>query len=187
MKLCNCQCKTFFFAVLIGRLEVLGNLLPRAMMCSPCWAKICVIRSIYLSLLLCVLYLTGCGQRLPDRPSGLPDTIPCTLTITFGGEKIEDVSVLFTPKDKSQPWYAGGKTDSEGKVRLKTGGHYDGVIPGKYTVSFQKTGQIELDKNDMPIRSYSLIPFKYTAGQSKEMITVTAKQSVYVLELDGLP
>ena len=131
--------------------------------------------------------LSGCGQRLPDRPSGLPDTIPYILTVTFGGEKIEDVSVLFTPKDKSQPWYAGGKTDSEGKVRLKTGGHYDGVIPGEYTVSFQKTGQVELDKNDMPIRSHSLIPLKYTAGQSKEMITVTAEQSVYVLELDGLP
>jgi hypothetical protein len=115
----------------------------------------------------------------------MPDTIPCTLTVTFDGEIIENVAVLFTPKDKSLLWHAGGKTDQDGKVVLKTGGHYDGVIPGEYTVSFQKTGQVELDKNDMPIRSHSLIPLKYTAGQSKETITVTAEQPVYVFELDG--
>ena len=138
-----------------------------------------------LLVLLCTVSLSGCGQRLPDRPSGMPDTAPCTLTVTFGGEKIEDVAVLFTPKNKSQRWYAGGTTDSEGRVEMKTGGFYSGVIPGEYTVSFQKTGHVELDKNDMPMRSHSIIPLQYTAGRSKEAITVTKEQSVYVFELDG--
>ena len=139
------------------------------------------------AILLCAVFLCGCGQRLPDRPSGMPDTTPCTLTVTFGGEKIEDVAVLFTPKNKSQRWYAGGTTDVDGKVVMKTGGYYDGVIPGEYTVSFQKTGQVELDKYDMPIRSHSVIPLQYTAGLSKETITITKEQSAWVLELDGEP
>ena len=138
-----------------------------------------------LFILLCIASLGGC-KRLPARPSGMPDTVPCTLTVTFGGEKIEDVAVLFTPKEKSQRWYAGGKTGPDGKVTMKTGGCYDGVIPGEYTVSFQKTGQVELDKNDMPVRSHSMIPLKYTAGKSKETITVTESQSDYLLTLDGL-
>ena len=146
-----------------------------------------MLNRLCLIVLLGTAYLSGCGQRLPDRPSGMPETIPCILTLTFGGEKIEGVAVLLTPKDKSQRWYAGGTTDQDGKVVLKTGGHYDGVVPGEYTVSFQKTGRVELDKDDMPVRSHSVIPPKYTAGQSKEMITVTNEKSVYVFELDGIP
>jgi hypothetical protein len=145
-----------------------------------------MLNRVCLAVLLCTVCLSGCGQRLPNRPSGLPDTTPCDLTVTFGGEKIEDVSVLFTPKDKSQRWYAGGKTDSDGKASMKTGGHYVGVVPGEYVVSFQKAGRVELDEHEMPIRSHSLIPVKYTAGQSKETIIVTEEKSVYVFELDGL-
>ena len=137
------------------------------------------------AVLLSAVFLCGCGRRLPDRPSGMPDTTPCTLTVTFGGEKIKEVAVLFTPKNKSQRWYAGGTTDADGKAAMKTGGYYDGVIPGEYTVSFQKTGQVELDKYDMPIRSHSVIPLQYTAGRSKETITVTKEQPDYVFELDG--
>ena len=140
-------------------------------------ARFCLV------VLLCTVCLTGCGKRLPNRPSGLPDTTPYTLTVTFGDEKIEGVSVLFTPKDKFQRWYAGGKTDSDGKAIMKTGGHYIGVVPGEYTVSFQKTGRVELDEHDMPIRSHSLIPIKYTAGQSKETIIVTTEQSDYDFKL----
>ena len=141
--------------------------------------RLCVIA------LLTTVCLGGCGRRLPNRPSGLPKTTPCTLTVTFGGDKIEGVAVLFTPKDQSQRWYAGGTTDQNGSVAMKTGGHYIGVVPGEYTVSFQKTGRVELDQYDMPIRSHSVIPLKYTAGQSRETITVTEEKSVYVLELDG--
>jgi len=147
--------------------------------------SVCSDLAILMTVLLSAVWLSGCGQRLPGRPSGLPVTTPCTLTVTFGGVAVENVAVLFTPNDKSRHWYAGGKTDQKGTVLMKTGGHYDGVIPGEYTVSFQKTGRVELDEHDMPVRSHSLIPIKYAVGQSKEIIIVTKEQSVYVFELDG--
>jgi len=135
-----------------------------------------------LGLFLCI----GCGKRIPIRPVGMPETTPCLLTVTFGDERIEGVGVLLTPKDKSQRWFAGGMTDQEGKAALKTGGHYEGVIPGEYAVSFQKSGRVELDKNDMPIRSHSIIPAKYTASKSRETIIVTKSQVDYLFTLDGL-
>ena len=136
-----------------------------------------------LLLLLCTVCLGGCGKRLPPRPSGMPDTTPCTLTVTFGGEKIEGVGVSLKPKAPVRRWYANGKTDPNGKAVLKTNGYYNGVVPGDYTVSFHKNGLAELDEQGMPIRTPSLIPVKYTAGQSKETITVTTEQSVYAFEL----
>jgi hypothetical protein len=114
----------------------------------------------------------------------MPATTPCTLTVTFGGEKIEGVGVSLKPKDQSQPWYANGKTDQSGKVVLKTQGYYVGVVPGEYGVSFQKNGLAELNDQGMPTRTPSLIPLKYTAGQSKETITVTKERSEYVFELN---
>jgi hypothetical protein len=141
---------------------------------------------ICLLVLLSVISLGGC-KRLPERPSGMPDTTPCTLTVMFGGEKLDEVGVFLKPKDLSKPWSAGGKTDKNGKVVLKTGGYYTGVVPGEYTISFQKNGLAELDQQGMPIHTPSLIPLKYTARQSKETITVTKEQSNYVFELEGLP
>jgi len=146
-----------------------------------------MLRLCLIVLLGTACFLSGCGQRVPDRPSGMPATIPCTLTVTFGGEKIEGVGVFLKPKDPSQPWYAGGKTDQNGKVVLKTSGYYTGVVPGEYAVSFQKNGQAELDKQGMPIQTPSLIPLKYTASQSKETIVITNDKSVYVFDLEGLP
>jgi len=93
---------------------------------------------------------------------------------------------LFQPKDTTSQWSAGGSTDAKGNAVMKTGGHYSGVVPGEYAVSFRKVGHVELDRHGMPMRSHSLIPIKYTAGHSKETITVTVEQSVYVFELEGV-
>lgn len=153
------------------------------------WPRVsmkCTLISITATLVFAVCCMIGCGKRLPPRPSGMPKTTPCTLFVTFGSEKIKDVKILLKPKDKAQKWMAGGTTDAEGKAVMKTGGHFDGVVPGEYTVSFQKTGRIELDKNEMPIRSHSLIPVKYNAGKSKETITVTESNVEYMFVLDGL-
>lgn len=134
-----------------------------------------------------ILPVVGCGKRLPNRPSGLPETTPCVLNVTFGGEKIEGVSVLLRPKNKGDKWMNGGTTDGQGKARMKTSGYYDGVVPGEYTVSFRKAGRVELDDYGMPKRTYSLIPEKYTAGKSQETIAVTESQKEYTFELEGLP
>jgi len=142
----------------------------------------------YLTILpvLFVLVAFGCGKRLPPRPDGMPATVPCVVEVRFGGQAIEDVAILFQPKDTTSQWSAGGSTDAKGKAVMKTGGYYSGVVPGEYAVSFRKVDHVELDRHGMPMRSHSAIPIQYTDGHSKETITVTADQSVYVFELEGV-
>jgi len=136
--------------------------------------------------IICMLVIVGCGKRLPPPPDGMPPIVPCVVEVRFGGQAIEDVTILFQPKNTTDQWSAGGTTDAKGKAVMKTGGYYSGVVPGEYAVSFRKVDHVELDRQGMPMRSHSAIPVKYTDKHSKETITVTEKQSIYVFELEGI-
>jgi hypothetical protein len=142
-------------------------------------------RSYYL-IILTLFILIAC-QRLPERPEGMPELVPCTVSITFGGEHLQDVGVLFQPKDNNNDWSAGGKTDAEGKAKMKTAAYYDGVVPGEYIIIFQKYAEPELDRYNMPMPAKPLIPIKYSKANSKETIVVTKEKAEYVFELEGLP
>lgn len=135
-----------------------------------------------LCIACCMSFVCAIGcNRLPKPPEGMPELTDCTVVVTFGGEKMEGVSVLFQPKVKEENnWAAGGQTDSEGKAVMKTAAYYDGVAPGEYTISFQK---VEPDGMG-PGRS--LIPLKYSNNNSKETIVVSKSQSEYVFALDAL-
>ena len=137
-----------------------------------------------LSIVLLIVF--GCGKRLPPPPEGMPSIVPCAVYVRFGGQAIENVAILFQPKNTTDPWSAGGTTDAKGKAVMKTAGYYSGVVPGEYAVSFRKVDHVELDRQGMPMRSHFAIPVKYTDKHSKETITVTEKQSVYVFELEGI-
>jgi hypothetical protein len=128
-----------------------------------------------------VFCLAGC-QRLPERPEGMPDLVPCTVVVTFGGEKLEGVGLILQPMNKEESnWPAGGQTDTEGKAVLKTAAYYQGVVPGEYTISFQKRSVPEDMGPGKP-----LIPLKYFPNNSKETITVSKSQTEYVFALDAL-
>jgi hypothetical protein len=127
------------------------------------------------------LYLIGC-QRLPERPEGMPELVPCTVTVTFGGEKIAGVGIILHPKNKEESnWAAGGQTDAGGKAVMKTAAYYQGVVPGEYTISFQKR---EVPEDMGPGKP--LIPLKYSPTDSKETIAVSKSQKEYVFALDAL-
>ncbi|MDR2171894.1 MAG: hypothetical protein LBP59_17250 [Planctomycetaceae bacterium] len=138
-------------------------------------------------ILICVLILfvefqiASCSRR-PKRPVDLPALTPCVISVTFGGEIMEGVGVLMTPEDKNiNKWGAGGITNKEGKATMVTSAVFEGVVPGKYIISFKKTGE-PVDMNAPP----SIIPKKYLTGQSKETINVTTDQSEYTFTLEGL-
>lgn len=134
-------------------------------------------------VLVVLLSFFGCRRTIP-RPEGLPPLVPCTVSVTFGGEKIANVGVLLRSKTPDNRWGAGGRTNSDGKVVLKTAGAFEGVVPGEYVISFSR----RVTHSDGPMGGeYSLIPEKYAPGRSEETITVTKDQAVYVFELDGLP
>jgi hypothetical protein len=138
-------------------------------------------RIVLLLLLVSILFF-GCRRTVP-KPDDLPPLTPCTVSVTFGGEKIENVGVLLRSKMPDNRWGAGGRTDTEGKTILKTAGAFEGVVSGEYIISFTK----RVTHSDNPMGGeYSVIPEKYAAGKSQETITVTEGQSVYVFELDGL-
>ena len=138
----------------------------------------------FLRVWLCVSFFVlsvGC-QRLPPHPEGMPELTPCTVVVTFGSEKIEGVGILLQPKNKKESnWSAGGQTDAEGKAVMKTAAYYQGVVPGEYTISFQKS---EPDEEMGP--GIPLIPVKYFSAHSQEIIVVTKEQKEYVFELEGL-
>ena len=129
---------------------------------------------------VCLLSFIGC-QRLPQRPEGMPELVPCTVVVTFGGEKMDEVGILFQPKNRDENnWAAGGQTDAEGKAVMKTAAYYEGVVPGEYTISFQKSVPEGMGPGK------PLIPIKYFPAKSKETITVTREQAEYVFTLDAL-
>ena len=128
----------------------------------------------------------GC-QRLPERPEGMPALTPCTILATFGGERLQGVSVLLQPQDPQvQNWSAGGQTDAEGKAVLKTAAYYNGVVPGEYFVIFQKYAEPELGRDGMPLPAKPLIPIRYSKANWTETIVVTKQQAEYDFELEGL-
>ena len=143
----------------------------------------------FLRVCVCVslLCFIGC-QRLPERPEGMPELVPCTVVVTFGGEAIEEVQIVLHPKNKeASNWSAGGQTDAEGKAVLKTAAYYEGVALGEYTISFQKHAQTEVGQGVMDVPTRSLIPVKYSPAHSKETISVSKTQTEYVFALDALP
>jgi len=132
------------------------------------------------------LYAIGC-QRLPERPEGMPELVPCTVVVTFGGEKIEGVRIILHPKNKEESdWAAGGQTDAEGKAILKTAAYFQGVVPGEYTISFQKHAPEEVERSGMWHPSKPLVPVKYSPANSRETISVPKSQTEYVFTLDAL-
>ena len=138
----------------------------------------------FLRICICVsfVWFISC-QRLPDRPEGMPELVPCTVVVTFGGEVMEGVGILLQPKNKEESnWAAGGQTDAEGKALLKTAAYYEGVVPGEYVISFQKRSVPEDMGPGTP-----LIPVKYSPTNSKETISVSKSQTEYVFALDALP
>ena len=134
-------------------------------------------------LLWCVL---GC-QRLPERPEGMPELVPCTVVVTFGGEVMEGVQILFHPKNPAENTLAaGGQTDARGKALMVTAAYYRGVVPGEYTVSFQKYAPEEMRPDGMPFPAKPLMPLKYAPVHSRETIVVSSSQAEYVFTLDAL-
>jgi len=147
-------------------------------------------RTVIFVLVISVTFCCGSCRRLPDRPEGMPELTPCTIEVTFGGERLADVGVLLAPKNTGNGtptvWPAGGKTDVNGKAVMKTAAHYTGVVPGEYVVSFEKYAPEDMRRDGMPLPAKPLVPLKYSQKQSKEIVTVVKTQAVYNFELDAL-
>jgi hypothetical protein len=139
-------------------------------------------------LIIFVTFSISCNNRPKlERPEGMPELHPCSVTVTFGGQAIEGVVVSLTPEDGSK-WGASGSTNKNGTAALSTSYGFKGVPEGKYTIAFVRIIQNpDFDDNDpksMPFRS--LIPAKYGKGKSKETVEIKAgEKNKFTFELDA--
>ena len=68
----------------------------------------------------------------------MPKPYPAEITIIQDEKPLEGASIVLTPVDSSNTWYAGGLTEANGKAALQTLSRYDGVVPGKYYIRVSK-------------------------------------------------
>ena len=103
--------------------------------------------SIFSCLYVCVFLLfSGCGgERLPPD---LPKLYPATITVMQDGKPLADAEVVVINVDPSAKWSAGGTTDQNGVLHLRTMGRYKGIPLGRYKVAVQK---IEIPDIVLPI------------------------------------
>ena len=150
-------------------------------------SKYVLLTSVGVSL----LFLAGCGQKLPP---GMPKLYQTTITIMQDGKPLAGAAVNVVNDDfATNPWTAGGITDANGVISLKTEGQYLGVPAGKYSVSVRKTEGpegLELPKNpssDEEIREYDRI-MKQIQENSFHVVDdqfMDAKNSPLKLEVKG--
>lgn len=134
-------------------------------------------RLLIVSAISCALLLSlaGCGGG-PEKPEGMPDLTPATITVTYQGQPVEGATVTLAPK--SGQYAAAGVTDASGKAVMKTNADFEGVVPGEFLVSISKVeavaatgGESSSDpaayarefENATVAKPKSLIPEKYAS------------------------
>ncbi|MDO5552796.1 MAG: hypothetical protein Q4G68_03465 [Planctomycetia bacterium] len=115
-----------------------------------------------LLLSMLILPLAGC-KKGPQKPDGLPELIPCKITLTHGSRPAEGVQVTLIKKnDPSFAWYVGGTTDAAGVVAPVTQ-DFPGVPTGEFLVLCQKTVTEESTANSAMPTQFSTLPKKYNS------------------------
>ncbi|MDR0871050.1 MAG: carboxypeptidase-like regulatory domain-containing protein [Planctomycetaceae bacterium] len=100
----------------------------------------------FLFTVLCVLFLSGCGDD--SRPKDLPALYPCSLTITQeGGKPLDGATVELKPLDGGTRYNPLQFTDANG-VAVMTTYTFNGVPAGKYKVLVTKNIEEETTTTD---------------------------------------
>jgi hypothetical protein len=82
------------------------------------------------------LLFSGCGgERLPP---GIPKLYPAVLTVIQDGAPLADADIIMINTNPDVNWPTGGVTDSNGALRLRTLGRYNGAPVGTYIVAVSK-------------------------------------------------
>jgi len=141
------------------------------------------------SILLLVLFTCGCAPS--NRPPGLPDLHPASITITQEGKPASDVSIRLVPKIPSE-WSVSSTTNASGTAKLVTYGQFDGAPAGEYTVVLSKrvTEEIAAARDEYSSASadiYELIAAEYTKPETSTLeITIEKKRNTQTFEI-GAP
>ena len=130
------------------------------------------VRLVRLIVGLLALAAGGCGGTGAVPVSGL---------VTYQGEPLADVTIIFTPAGGGAEGAAGkiatGQTDSQGKFTVTTESPGDGAVPGEYTVSILPNTPVpapDSDEYDYSMPPPAPFPEKYMGAASTPFkVTVT--------------
>ena len=123
-------------------------------------------------ILLCFFALviplfSGCGGE--QLPPGIPKLYPATLTVTQDGKPLADAEIVMINADPSTSWSAGGVTNQNGVLKLRTMGRYEGAPVGKYIVAVQKIETLDIKLPDeMPSDSAGLREYNQLAKKIED-------------------
>jgi len=92
---------------------------------------------LFIIVFFTVSFISGCGKA--PRPDGFPDIFPCKITITQGGQPLNDALVRLMPEGNAFQWTISGKTDANGVTNISTHTNYPGVPEGTFKVCVSKT------------------------------------------------
>ena len=85
-----------------------------------------------------MLFVVGCGGE--KKPDGMPALQKTTLAFVQDGSPLTDATITLVPLESENiRWPAGGTTDSQGVLQVKTMAKYDGVPAGKFKITVSKT------------------------------------------------
>jgi hypothetical protein len=121
---------------------------------------------------LCLLVVAACvGGCGPKRPEGARPTKKVTVTVTYKGAPVENANVTFVNQD-GPPAPANGRTNTDGKAKLKTYVEDDGAVVGQHKVLIEKSESVggstaaqdsaEYNPNAPPAVTKYLLPKKYS-------------------------
>ncbi|MGL4942724.1 MAG: hypothetical protein ACRC46_05995 [Thermoguttaceae bacterium] len=93
-----------------------------------------------LALGLCgVIAFSGCSaQKPPQKPDGLPDLVPCEITVRLDGKGISGAGVRLKSLDATQTWTVAGTTNESGVAKIATYAEFLGAPAGEYIVLVTK-------------------------------------------------
>jgi len=122
-----------------------------------------------------VLLTAGCGGV--KKPNGMPALHKTTLTFTQGGAPLSEATVSLVPLEGAVTWPAGGVTDNNGVLRVKTMAQFDGAPAGNYKITVSKTEMENTgettkssDGDEISVfKSYNLVDKKYRNANSSDL------------------
>ena len=94
-------------------------------------------RIAFIFALLTIATCVSCAKV--QKPDGMPDLYPCTITLTQGGEPLEGAAIICQSDDpKLIRWAITGLTDANGIAKISTMGKFQGAPVGTYAVVVTK-------------------------------------------------
>ena len=118
---------------------------------------------------LCVfvfLLFAGCGGD--KLPPGIPKLYPATLTVIQDGKPLAGAEIIMINVDPAINWSAGGVTDQNGVLKLRTQGRYNGAPAGRYKVAVEKTEIPDIVRPEEPSNSEEMTEYNRIIREIRE-------------------